>query len=71
MAKNLADKYGSLSAQMDNMINEANGEITGLRDKLFGTCIFTDLSYMNTDILSFPPRQEDTREQECRACRIL
>lgn len=36
MAKNLADKYRVLSTQMDSVINDANTEIMGLRDKLSG-----------------------------------
>ncbi|KAL1303522.1 hypothetical protein AAFC00_006897 [Neodothiora populina] len=34
MAKSLTDKYAALSAQMDSVINEANAEITSLRDSL-------------------------------------
>ena len=40
MAKNLADKYGVLSSQMDSVINDANTEIMNLRDKLTG-CVPT------------------------------
>ncbi|KAF1347987.1 hypothetical protein BDV97DRAFT_299117, partial [Delphinella strobiligena] len=36
MAKSLTEKYATLSSQMDNVINDANGEITSLRDKLSG-----------------------------------
>lgn len=35
-AKGLTDKYATLSTQMDNVINDANTEIMGLRDKLQG-----------------------------------
>jgi len=34
MAKNLADRYANLNSQMDNVIKDANSEISGLRDKL-------------------------------------
>ncbi|KAK5115659.1 hypothetical protein LTR85_009830 [Meristemomyces frigidus] len=34
LARSLTDKYSSLSTQMDKIINEANSEITALRDKL-------------------------------------
>lgn len=34
MAKNLADKYANLNSQMDNVIKDANSEISGLRDRL-------------------------------------
>lgn len=36
MAKSLTEKYATLSSQMDNVINDANGEIMSLRDKLSG-----------------------------------
>lgn len=36
MAKNLADKYAVLNGQIDSVINDANAEITALRDKLTG-----------------------------------
>lgn len=34
MAKNLADRYANLNSQMDNVIKDANSEISGLRDRL-------------------------------------
>lgn len=34
MAKNLADRYANLNSQMDNVIKDANLEISGLRDRL-------------------------------------
>jgi E3 ubiquitin-protein ligase CCNP1IP1 len=34
MAKNLADRYATLNSQMDNVIKDANSEISGLRDRL-------------------------------------
>ncbi|KAK4543592.1 hypothetical protein LTR36_005487 [Oleoguttula mirabilis] len=34
LARSLTDKYSSLSTQMDKIINEANAEITALRDRL-------------------------------------
>ncbi len=34
VAKSLTDKYNSLSSQMDSVINDANSEITGLREKM-------------------------------------
>lgn len=36
LARSLTDKYSSLSSQMDKVINEANSEITKLRQKLEG-----------------------------------
>lgn len=46
MAKSLTDKYASLSSQMDGVINDANAEITSLRDKLSGE--FFDLLALHT-----------------------
>jgi E3 ubiquitin-protein ligase CCNP1IP1 len=34
MAKNLADRYANLNSQMDNVIKDANSEISGLRERL-------------------------------------
>lgn len=34
MAKSLTEKYGSLSAQLDKIIHDANAEILGLRDRI-------------------------------------
>lgn len=34
MAKNLADRYANLNSQMDNVIKDANSEISSLRDRL-------------------------------------
>ena len=34
MAKNLADRYANLNSQMDNVIKDANLEISSLRDRL-------------------------------------
>lgn len=34
LAKSLTDKYQTLSTQLDKIINDANSEITTLRDKL-------------------------------------
>lgn len=34
MAKTLADRYANLNSQMDNVIKDANSEISGLRDRL-------------------------------------
>lgn len=36
LARSLTDKYSNLSTHMDKIINEANAEIMGLRDKLNG-----------------------------------
>ena len=36
LAKTLTDKYGSLSVQMDKIINDANSEIDNLNQKLSG-----------------------------------
>jgi E3 ubiquitin-protein ligase CCNP1IP1 len=42
MAKNLADRYANLNSQMDNVIKDANSEISGLRDRLESEmrCVF-------------------------------
>ncbi|CAD0088879.1 unnamed protein product [Aureobasidium vineae] len=34
MAKNLADRYANLNSQLDNVIKDANSEISALRDRL-------------------------------------
>jgi len=34
MAKTLADRYANLNSQMDNVIKDANSEISVLRDRL-------------------------------------
>lgn len=34
MAKNLSEKYSSLNLQMDKIINDANSEISNLRNKV-------------------------------------
>ncbi|KAK5017563.1 hypothetical protein LTR60_001882, partial [Cryomyces antarcticus] len=34
LAKSLTEKYSTLSSQMDKIINDANTEITNLREKL-------------------------------------
>jgi E3 ubiquitin-protein ligase CCNP1IP1 len=36
LAKSLADKYNSLSMQMDKIIHDANTEISSLRNKISG-----------------------------------
>lgn len=39
LSKSLTEKYNNLSNQMDNVIHEANSELTALRTKIEGNII--------------------------------
>lgn len=45
MAKNLAERYANLNSQMDNVIKDANSEISSLRDRLESKIHTHDKSY--------------------------
>ena len=49
LAKTLTEKYGNLSLQMDNIINEANTEMDHLNQKMEGKCVslFHTVTYPN------------------------
>lgn len=46
MASNLTDRYANPNSQMDNVIKDANSEISGLRDRLESKMHNHDTSYI-------------------------
>ena len=49
LAKNLTEKYSTLNLQMDKVVNDANGQLSHLRNKLSGE-VGVELSRFRTNM---------------------